>query len=184
MAYSINFERRLQRSLEKALPGCEWETEKKIDNRSNVDVAGSVDGRLVLVEVELKKDNPVENTVKIWHWRERDKTRRPILFIQAFSAHYASDKKGAKTSKAKQYERAVFIGRKMAEDRLLRITYKPVLIFGTTRKGKRRQYRPLLRKGTTVKAGGGAMLRAAGELARDIAYVLSQPKRKLKANSQ
>ena len=96
------------------------------DKRSKVDVVGLKNNvPAVLIEIELKKDNPVENVVKIWHWRTKKRNEGSILFVQAFSAHYLNPSdKNSTPSKAKQYGRAVFIGRQMAKDRLLRIRYK------------------------------------------------------------
>jgi hypothetical protein len=76
-----------------------------------VDVAG-LKGKSprVLVEVELKKDNPVENVVKIWRWANGEKNRKHILFIHAFSALYHRPAAKSHPPKTKQYERAVFVG--------------------------------------------------------------------------
>jgi hypothetical protein len=60
----------------------------------------------------------------------------------------------------------------MEKDRTLLITYKVVPIRTTTREGKLKQFRPLIRRGVMVKAGGGAMLRAAENLAHKIKTLL------------
>jgi hypothetical protein len=135
----------------------------------------------VLVEVELKKDNPVENVVKIWLWADRRKNKKPILFLHAFSAHYRIGKSTSRSRpsklkqplKVKQYERAVFIGERMRKaPRTLHIDYRALPIFTTTRAGKRIQYKPIIRRGSVVKEGGGAMYSAAECLAHDIAILL------------
>ena len=106
----------------------------------------------MLVEVELKKDNPVENVVKIWRWAHKSKIRTPILLVQTFSAHYLQrfgfvfDAK-----KVKQYERAVFIGNRMAGEKSVCIRYRQLPIYTTTRKGRPRQFTPLIRRGIVVK---------------------------------
>jgi hypothetical protein len=129
----------------------------------------------VLVEVELKKDNPVENVVKIWRWAHENKIRMPILFVQAFSAHYLSDAGSVShPKKVRQYDRALFIGDRMAKDRDLRIRYRQFPIYTTTRKGRPKQFKPLMRRGVIVKAGGGAMLRAAEALGRAVARLCSK----------
>jgi len=74
--------------------------------------------------------------------------------------------------KTKQYERAVFIGKQMKKDRTRRIDYKDLPILTTTRAGERIQYKPLMRRGSVIKEGGGAMYRAAEILADDIAKLL------------
>jgi hypothetical protein len=149
------------------------------DKRSKVDVVGLKNNvPAVLIEIELKKDNPVENVVKIWHWRTKKRNEGSILFVQAFSAHYLNPSdKNSTPSKAKQYRRAVFIGRQMAKDRLLRIRYKDLPIYGTTRNRKRKQFKPRMRRGIRVGEGGGAMLRAADELAKDIEILLRRRRR-------
>jgi len=44
--------------------------------------------RLVLVEVELRKDAPLTNVVKIWRWVADKEFRRRFVLIQAFSRYY------------------------------------------------------------------------------------------------
>jgi hypothetical protein len=98
------------------------------------------------------------------------------LFVHAFSGHYLNDvpasdsskEKQKKPFKTKQYERAKFIGEQMKKDRIRRLDYEVRPIYGTTHKGERKIYKPLLRRGVIVRAGGGAMRRAAQELATDI----------------
>jgi len=173
MAFAPNFDRYLKRGLVDQLKGYdyEWETGWSEKGQSwKVDVAGSPNkksGRpLVLIEVELKKDNPVENVVKIWRWAKEKKKKQRILFIQAFSFHYYKTKK-------KQYNRSIFIGERMMEDRRsLHIDYEKLPICGTTKAGKRIQFTPLMHRGSMVKEGGGAMHRAAKTLAKDIAKLL------------
>jgi hypothetical protein len=192
MAMALNFDEKLQEALSRRAPEYTWVQPWRADKRSIVDVAGfkgrkldknKLDGKIpsVLVEVELKKDNPVENVVKIWHWgAARDKKATRILFLHAFSALYRVERSrsrdkvvdGNEPPKTKQYERAVFIGNQMKNDRTRRIDYKELPIFTTTRAGKRRQFRPLMRRGFVVKEGGGAMHRAADNLAKDIAKLL------------
>ena len=94
MAYAPNFDKKLKQTLDKVAPKYNWMTAWHADRRSTVDVAG-LKGKdpSVLVEVELKKDNPVENVVKIWLWAKDKKKTKRILFFQAFSAHYVNTKK-------------------------------------------------------------------------------------------
>jgi hypothetical protein len=192
MTQALNFDEKLQQALTDRTRGYTWVQPWRADKRSIVDVAGfkgeALDGDelkgkipCVLVEVELKKDNPVENVVKIWHWAaRRHKNAKRILFLHAFSAHYhvegsTSDNLNARMKeppKTKQYERAVFIGKQMKKDRTRRIDYLELPIFTTTRAGTRKQYKPLMRRGSVIKDGGGAMYRAAESLAEDIAKLL------------
>jgi hypothetical protein len=67
LAYSLNFDQKLKRTLDTLAPEYRWLTNWPADGQSRVDVAGlKRNVPKVLVEVELKKDNPVENVVKIW----------------------------------------------------------------------------------------------------------------------
>jgi hypothetical protein len=177
MSFSLNFDQKLRQTLHDLVPQYGWVTGWGADERSRVDVAGLRDGLRVLVEVELKKDNPVENVVKIWRWAADQKGKKDgsrILFLQAFSAHYVNDPGSrAHPKKVKQHERAIFIGERMASDRGLHISYTPLTIYTTTRDGQLKQFKPLMRRGVIVKAGGGAMHRAAENLGTRIADLLT-----------
>jgi hypothetical protein len=172
--YSINFESKLVEALNRVASEYSWDTEWPVDESSRVDVVGLL-GEVpkVLVEVELKKDNPVENVVKVWRWAKATKHTEPILFIQAFSALYANpENKKARPPKEKQFVRSQFIGERMAEDRPLQIAYKQMPICSTTRGGVRIPFRPRLRRGFVTKERGTSMHRAAKELADDINSLL------------
>jgi hypothetical protein len=77
----------------------------------SIDVLGTpqTEGRkLVFVEVELRKDAPLTNVVKVWRWVKNERFNKRFVFVQAFSKYY---KKGdTKRSNAefvgKQLERA------------------------------------------------------------------------------
>ena len=96
MAQALNFDKALQKALCERLRGYSWFQRWQADKHSIVDVAGfkgrkltedQIEGRSpsVVVEVELKKDNPVENVVKIWNWGEdRNKNSKRISFVHAF----------------------------------------------------------------------------------------------------
>lgn len=180
MAYSLNFDDKLKEALEEAAPQYQWDTGWNADERSRVDVVGmKASAARVLVEVELKKDNPVENVVKIWNWAKDKRKTHPILFVQAFSAHYLGPKNNfGKTSKGKQFERSKFVGERMRQDKNLNIDYKTLPIYSTTRLGQRIPFRPRLRRGFVTKTGGTSMHRAAQELAKDIAALLRSKSRR------
>src|ERR1700756_3195618 len=115
----------------------------------------------VLIEVELKKDNPVENVVKIWRWARNEKKKPRILFLQAFSAHYVKSTKRPNAPKKKQYYRSIFIGERMMADRSsgLHIDYKTIEM----------KYAPRLgRNGVRIKEGAGRMRFAAHKLASKV----------------
>jgi hypothetical protein len=178
LAFALNFDKHLKKGLDDNAPQFEWKTGWSADDqRWKVDVAGlskNCEPR-VLIEVELKKDNPVENVVKIWRWAKGEKKTQRILFLQAFSSHYIKPKKGAhKATKHKQYVRSCFIGERMMEDRSvgLHIDYQHLPIYTTTHAGKLIPFTPRIRRGSVTKEGGAAMNRAAGILAIKIARLL------------
>jgi len=170
MAFATNFDRYLMKSLmEEKLPGYKWETGWAPRRQPwKVDLAG--DPRpdrkpLVLIETELKKDNPVENVVKVWRWAKNVKYSGRILFIHVFSAHYVKSRPYASApTKVKQYERATFIGEQMKDDQSLKIDYIPLAI----------KFRPRMAKGKVTKEGGGAMHNAAQALGQKIAGLLTK----------
>lgn len=57
----------------------------------SVDIMGRSPRRgrkLVLVEVELRKDAPLTNVVKVWRWVAEDKFKTQFILVQAFSKYY------------------------------------------------------------------------------------------------
>jgi len=175
MAFALNFDEKLCQRLNELAPKYHWEAGWSAKGEGwRVDIAGLTDKiPRVLVEVELKKDNPVENVVKIWRWASQEKKTKPILFLHAFSAHYHRELPAtARPTKAKQYDRAVFIGDQMTKDETVRLDYKPLRICSTTREGKTIPFTPRMRRGSVIKEGGAAMHRAAEQLAADIARLL------------
>jgi hypothetical protein len=171
VAYSLGFDKNVERELNKIEKKYVWERGCKVDRRSRVDIAGfrkpraKHDPPRIIVEVELKKDNPVENVAKIWRWATKKKNRNRILFVQAFSAHYSD-------TKTKQHDRAVFIGEQMKNDRTVRIEYETRWISSTRRNGKPKRFKPRKQAGVKVRAGGTSMVRAAGRLAQSIKRLL------------
>ena len=189
MAFAPGFDKHLRRALENKLPaykciaGCRAEdidrgkgtaiqeraTRERANQRWMVDVAGLPKKKgapVVLVEVELKKDNPVENVVKIWRWATERKYTGRVLFLQAFSAHYW-------TTKVKQRVRSEFIGKQMMADRKLDISYRLLRILrvprDTVSKSKRAVRSSRMLFSPQTGKGGGAMVRAAKRLALTIA---------------
>jgi hypothetical protein len=163
MAFAQNFDRQLQQTLEHEVPQYQWEAGWSADGeRWKVDVAGLKGGSpRILVEVELRKDNPVENVVKIWRWAASEKGRKQMLFLHAFSANFVKVRKyAAPPTKVKQFNRAVFVGERMKADRKLGIDYEWLPM----------KFKPPV--GRSNKQGGGAMRRAATKLGHDIAELL------------
>ena len=55
----------------------------------SVDIVGRRKGhKLVLVEVELRKDAPLTNVVKVWRWIAKEKFKTRFILVQAFSKYY------------------------------------------------------------------------------------------------
>jgi hypothetical protein len=174
MSFASNFDRKLKQNLDELAPEYDWVTGWSADARSKVDVAGlKAKTPRVLVEVELKKDNPVENVVKIWRWAAAEKKPNAILFLHAFSAHYHREVPASgRPAKVKQYDRAIFVGKQMMRDRTVSLDYKPLPICSTTRRGQLVPFKPRMRRGSVTKEGGAAMHRAAKQLALAIAKLL------------
>ena len=168
MAFAPNFDKHLKRKLTEKAPKYQWKTGWSADgHRWKVDVAvlSKRSEPRVLIEVELKKDNPVENVVKIWRWAKNEKKKQRILFLQAFSAHYLKSGKRATAPKQKQYDRSIFIGERMMADRSsgLHIDYKTLAMKYAPRFG---------RNGVRIKEGAGRMRLAAHKLATKVARLV------------
>ena len=50
---------------------------------------GKKETPLVLVEVELRRDAPALNVVKVWNWIKQRRFTKKLILIQAFSARYS-----------------------------------------------------------------------------------------------
>src|SRR5215510_171248 len=105
MAYALNFDKRLKQSL-KHLDAYEWVPGWHLDPRSKVDVTGLQRGvPRVLIEIELKKDNPVENVVKVWRWAKAEKIKSNILEPFSLVNKWRSTELSALSTKLYQYTR-------------------------------------------------------------------------------
>lgn len=159
MAFAPNFDRAMKRALEKKAPAYTWETGWSAEGeRWKVDLAGHPSSErrpLVLIEVELKRDDPAGNVIKIWRWARIAKSPQGIVFIQAFSKHFWQ-------TKIRQRVRAIFVGERMMEDRKLSINYK----------WERMKFRPRMVPGQRTKEGAGRMVQAAKLLANRIARMI------------
>ncbi|HXO62566.1 MAG TPA: hypothetical protein VN850_12195 [Candidatus Acidoferrales bacterium] len=115
----------------------------------------------MLIEAELKKDDPAANVIKIWSWARAQKTTTPILFVHGFSKLYA-------TQKIRLRERANFVGERMAEA-ALNINYVPTDINYRNKNGRLVHYKPKTGPGFSAMAGAGRLRDAARGLAKEIA---------------
>ncbi|MBI1749203.1 MAG: hypothetical protein HY234_05200 [Acidobacteria bacterium] len=159
MAFAPNFDENMKKVLDKKAPEYKWIPGwHPKGERWKVDVAGlpKRGGRpLVLVEAELKRDDPVGNVVKVWRWARDGNNTQRILFVQAFSKHYWQ-------TKVRQRERAIFVGEQMMDDRRLHIKYE----------WTRMKYRPKMVRGHRTKEGAGRMVLAAQLLAKKVARLV------------
>jgi hypothetical protein len=113
-----------------------------------VDVTGRHGERpKVLVEIELRRQTPLANIVKIWKWIDGGKLRKEnITVIQAFSRYYQGRKHDPRMDNAK------FIGKQMRK--ITGAKYIPM--------------EPPFRPGKGAKKGGGARQKQAKKLASQI----------------
>jgi hypothetical protein len=120
-------------------------------HRETVDVVGlGKDGSLLLlIEVELLREDPASNVVKIWKWIKDRIVPKNVVMIQAFSRAYYK-KPHSDRRKSERRERAEFLGKRMMKE-FPRVQYKAIP-FG---------YSPRPRS----KKGGGARDKRAKELA-------------------
>jgi hypothetical protein len=142
------FARDLKRELDR-LTGEQWECGAAVGSgREAVDVCGKLGGVAVYIEVELRRDEPVTNVVKIW--RAAATVPKGSILLRAFSSHYGPNPKNGRPNTHRA--NAVFIGGQM--QKLTGIGYAP---FGF-------HYKPA--KGG--KIGGDYRRRAARKLARKV----------------
>ena len=79
---------------------------------------------IILVEAELRRDDPPANILKIWMWARKRKIKQNLILLQGFTKVYDSVKK-------EQKDRARFLGERMMNDlkkstyRDIRLDYKP-----------------------------------------------------------
>lgn len=79
----------------------------------NIDLYASFPEYVYVIEVELKREDPVNNVAKIYRYLEEDGSEfegNKLIFIHAFSPHY---NKGGALTKRKNAE---FIGNKMSQE--------------------------------------------------------------------
>jgi hypothetical protein len=158
MGLAGKFDAQLKKKLEELVPEYEWTAGWSAkDEQWKVDVAGELKNgrRRVLIEAELKKDNPLGNVVKIWQWAQKREYKDNLVFIQGFSEHYQD--RGRKIMHRK---RATFVGKQMGENKT--ILYKDCDL----------HYKPLIKKGHVSKKGGGRTTKAAKRLAVEVASIL------------
>jgi hypothetical protein len=141
----------LRNRLNAIVPAGKWNCGHRIGSgREAVDVCGRLAGRLVFIEVELRRDEPLTNVTKLWRAIEENKQTNKIILVHTFSGHYPANNS--------HRINAEFIGRHM--EQLCGATYIPIYF----------AFRP--KKGATVL--GDYRRRAAMSLASSIFNSLKQ----------
>ena len=111
----------------------------------------------ILIEVELRRGNPVVNAIKTWRWARGRNAKTPLILVHALSHYYS---KGGST-RAKTWNAYMkFVGDRIKEDKRANLTYIIV----------RFKYRPKKH----ARGIGGAGLRRARLLAHRINKRLAQ----------
>jgi hypothetical protein len=166
MTYALNFDRHMKKALKKSVPELTWTTgwhPKGLHWR--VDLPGLKGKRpRVLIEAELKKDDPAANVIKIWRWARDPKNTKPILFVQGFSKLYWR-------TKVRLRERAEFVGGRMAEAKL-HIDYRPIKIRYRNKNGRWVHFTPKTGRGFHARESAGRLKQAALGLAKDVARLI------------
>ncbi|GGN11900.1 hypothetical protein GCM10009021_09880 [Halarchaeum nitratireducens] len=106
---------RLRDGLAARHPARSWETEWYA-RRTPVDVAGVPDNAaasLLLVEVEMRRADPVNNPVKLARYAHEGDFDRDVRLVHLFSDYYALDSGGVSSKR----ENAAFVGA-LASDHL------------------------------------------------------------------
>jgi hypothetical protein len=171
MPFAANFDRHMKRALEKSVPELTWKIGWHLRGLGwRVDLAGLKQERpRVLIEAELKKDDPAANVIKIWSWARTQKNTKPILFVQGFSKLYVKRKK-------RLQDRANFVGERMAEAGL-RIDYQSTEIKYRNKNGAWVHYNPKTAPGFSAKEGAGRLRQAAQGLAHKVARLVRQQRK-------
>lgn len=162
MAFATNFDKQMKAALDENLCKLKWVLGWHPEGqRWRVDLAG-LDGEVprVLIEAELKKDDPAANVIKIWQWAREQRNAEPILFVHGFSRLYWQKKVTLR-------ERATFVGDRMADD-ALEIDYRPRKIRYRNNSGRLIHYAPKTGVGFHAKKGAGRLTRAAHGLAKEV----------------
>lgn len=101
---------KIVQGLHKQITLVKWENEKQLFDVGNIDIYGESRDHLYLIELEMRREDPVNNVVKFYRYVDRIKDRfleKRITFIHVFSLFY--EKRRSKR------ENAVFIGEKIAK---------------------------------------------------------------------
>ncbi len=110
LAHELIVRKNLTNYLEQINPYTDWDPGHRLSGYGVVDIFGESSKCVWIIELELKREDPVNNVAKIFRYVEEDGNEfkdKNIIFIHAFSLHYKPD--SSKRMNAK------FLGNKMAK---------------------------------------------------------------------
>jgi hypothetical protein len=108
MTLADKFASILCKQLNKILPSCDWSCCGRIGSgREAVDLCGRLADKPIYIEVELRRDEPLTNVVKLWRAIQEEGHSNEVILVHAFSGHYPA----ANTHRVN----AEFIGRQMQD---------------------------------------------------------------------
>jgi hypothetical protein len=111
----------MEQLLNSSSAALRWRREKPIFSSCIIDLCGEGENILCLLELELRREDPVNNVIKIWRAIENDPhtySQGHLVILHAFSEFYQSHKS--------KMENAVFAGQKMVHA-IHRLSYKPLM---------------------------------------------------------
>lgn len=72
-----------------ALTHTKWECGHGVGNgQDRVDVYGEPGGKPVYIEIELRRNEPVTNVIKLWKAAKERRVKKGFILVQAFSGNY------------------------------------------------------------------------------------------------
>ncbi len=133
MSLPARFNADLCNFLKQKVASYDWDTEFPIGGptRERVDVGGepTETGRrrlpIVLVEVELRREDPASNILKVWHHLLEGGYPEGVVLVQGFSKVYLSPKQHAR---GVRYRAAKRLGKFVQESTKRRFRYVPIEI--------------------------------------------------------
>jgi hypothetical protein len=121
------FARDLQARLNRTLPFYNWimNWRPAPGERESVDLVGKPHAGKpwLLIEIELRRDDPSANVIKVWRWKRQDGLLGDFVLVQAFSRFYTR-------RSPRLLQRAEFVGERMKRDKAgeyisIRFKYNP-----------------------------------------------------------
>jgi len=163
MSLASRFNRDLCTYLDRRVPSYKWKPEYRIDKstREAVDVGGQrqfekkLGNPPVLIEAELKREDPAGNILKIWSRLMEGDYRSGVILVQGFSQVYRSSKYHNRRLKASVAKK---LGALLQASTRGKLRYIPIDM----------PYHP--RAGRTD--GNGARLKAARRFGEEIARIV------------